>query len=114
MSRAVGQTYLFFIYVSLCIFKKKYCIGEFNEQRCYRMPQKLVHIRGNKLIEVYWQNNFTYWLSDILELSPFHANKMSKGSFPEATINETKNKKLPYTMPYIVKHSVTSDILVTR
>jgi hypothetical protein len=71
------------------------------------MAKKLVHLRSNKLIE-------DYRLTEVLKMSSFHANKMSKVFLPEETVDETKIRKLPYTLSYIVKHSVTNDIFITQ
>ena len=87
-----AELFILNLYSTVHRLREKYCIGEQNEQTCrYRMAQKLVHIRGSKLIEVYWQNNCKYWLSEVLKVSSLYADKMSKGFVPEATVNVKKN-----------------------
>ena len=56
----------------------------------YRVAQKSLDTRGNKLIKLCWYNTCIYWLSEMHKMSSFLNDRFSKSVVPEALANKKK------------------------
>jgi hypothetical protein len=83
--------------------RKSYYIC-FDVNFVYSVTQKSLDIRGNILVEFYWQNACTYWVPEMFEMSSFYSDTLCQYFRNAGTSGLTG---LSYVQPFWYQNGAT-------